>query len=139
MANISARPNGFSSPRQTRRVHWQTVLAECRRSGLTQAEFCRRRGIPPGTLSCWKHKLGGVRGRAGRPATVVAVPARPAFVPVHLTTAPPARPARPNVGPPAWGGELEVMLADGRPLRVRGRVDPEWLGQVVRTLEAGGC
>jgi hypothetical protein len=139
MANTSARPNGFSSPRQTRRVQWQTVLEECRRSGLTQAEFCRQRGIPPGTLSCWKHKLAGARGRAARPAAVVAVSTRPAFVPVHLTATPSPRAARPSVGPPAWGGELEIVLADGRQLRARGRIDPEWLGQVVRTLETGGC
>jgi hypothetical protein len=124
MVTTSARPNVFSPPRQTRRAQWQTVLEECRRSGLSQAEFCRRRGIPPGTLSCWKHKLGGASARGARPAAV-AVPARPGFVPVHLTA--------------AWGGELEIALADGRQVRARGRVDPEWLGQVVRTLERGGC
>ena len=138
MANTSARPNVFSSRRQTRRTQWQTVLEECRRSGLSQAEFCRRRGIPPGTLSCWKHKLEGASGRGARPAAV-AVPARPAFVPVHLTAAAGSSAARFVAGPAAWGSELEITLADGRQVRARGQVDPEWLGQVVRTLERCGC
>jgi hypothetical protein len=137
MANTSARPNGFSSQRQTRRAQWQTILEECRWSGLSQTEFCRRRGIPPGTLSCWKHKLRGAHGRGAR-AAAMAVPARPAFVPVHLTATAPSA-ARFGAGPTAWDGELEITLADGRQVRMRGRVDPEWLGQIVRTLERPGC
>jgi len=138
MANRSARSNVFVSPRQTRRAQWQTVLEECRRSGLSQAEFCRGRGIPPGTLSCWKHKLGGARGRRSRPAAG-AVPARPGFVPVHLTAAAASSAARFVADPAAWDGQLAITLADGRQVRTRGRVDPEWLGQVVRALERRGC
>jgi len=135
MANSSTRPIPVSSPRQARRAHWQTVLEACRRSGLSQAEFCRRRGIPPGTLSCWKHKLARAREHGPRPAAVVA---DPAFVPVRLTATPSPSTTRPVGGLPAWG-ELEIVLVDGRQLRARGPVDPQWLGQVVRTLETLGC
>jgi hypothetical protein len=114
-------------------------LEECRRSGLSQAEFCRRRGIPPGALSCWKHKLAQASRQGRRPAAVVAAPARATFVPVQLTTTPLWNGAEPSAGAAAWGGELEIVLADGRQVRVRGRVDVQWLGQVVRTLETVGC
>jgi hypothetical protein len=89
-------------------------------------------------LSCWKHKLGGARGQGSRLAAV-AVPARPAFVPVHLTASAALSAARFAPEPAAWDGELEIALADGRQVRARGRVDPEWLGQVVRMLERRGC
>lgn len=104
MAKSIARPLPWSSPRQGRCAHWRTVLEECRRSGLSQAEFCRRRGIPPGTLSCWKHKLAQASGRGRRPAAVVAVPARPTFVPVQLTTTPLRNDAEPSAGAAVWGG-----------------------------------
>lgn len=137
MAKTSARPDVVRSARQTRRAQWQMVLEECRGSGLSQAEFCRRRGIPAGTLSCWKHKLKGARGQCSRPAAVATL-ARPAFVPVHLAAAAPSS-ARIVADPAAWDGELEITLVDGRQVRTRGQVDPEWLGQVVRTLERRGC
>jgi hypothetical protein len=138
MANASARPFLFSSPRQGRRAHWQTVLEEFRRSGMSQAEFCRRRGIPPGTLSCWKHKLTRASGRGSRPAAGAPVPARPAFVPVQLTAAPPPSGTLPRGGVTAEGGALEIVLARSRRVRVRGRIDVQWLGQVIRTLETLG-
>jgi hypothetical protein len=139
MANASARPNVFSSPRQTRRAQWQAVLEECRRSGLSQAEFCRRHGIPPGTLSCWKHKLTGASGRGPRRAAGRDGAAGPAFVPVQLTAAPLVSGARAGEGLTAGGGALEIVLAGGRRVHVRGRLDVQWLGQVVRTLETLGC
>jgi hypothetical protein len=36
-------------------------------------------------------------------------------------------------------GEIEIVLKGGRHVRVRGRVDVPWLGQVIRTLETLGC
>lgn len=37
------------------------------------------------------------------------------------------------------GGEIEIVLAGGLRVRVRGRVDVPWLGQVLRTLATRGC
>jgi hypothetical protein len=36
-------------------------------------------------------------------------------------------------------GELEIVLASRRRVRVRGRVDAQWLGDVLRTVETLGC
>ena len=134
-----ARP--APKPTTPRRAYWQAIVEECRRSGLRQGEFCRRRGIPPGTLSCWKHKLAHERAPAAR--AVAAVPARsaepPAFLPVRITagggpsiTTTPGRSTAAAV-------EIEIRLGPDRTVRVRGRVDPHWLGQAIQTLGALGC
>jgi len=136
MANANPRGVSGRSPQPTlsRREYWRALIAECGSSGLSQAEFCRRRVIPPGTLSCWKHKLSREARRARRPsASVPAPPARPAFLPVRVTGPQPPR------ATPDGAGELEIALGSGRLVRVRGRVDAQWLGQVIVALEASRC
>lgn len=135
MAKSKARAVSVPSPpRPTpRRAHWRALLEACRRSGLSQAEFCRRRGIPPGTLAFWKHTLRRP-ARAAQPAR----PAVPRFVPVRVV-APPVDHADAGVST-TGSGEIDILLLDGgRRVRVRGHVDVAWLGQVVRTLETLGC
>ena len=113
-----------------RRAHWRGVLKDCARSGLSQAEFCRRRGIPPGTLAFWKHTLMREAAAPARRAGPSAPP--PAFLPVRIVSAPSAWPA-------AVGGDVEIVLASARVVRVRGPVDVAWLGQLVRALEVAPC
>ena len=36
---------------------WRKRIEACRRSGLSQAEFCRCHGLNQGTFSAWKTKL----------------------------------------------------------------------------------
>lgn len=60
-------------------------------------------------------------------------------MPVPLTAAPAPSGTLPRGGVTAEGGALEIVLARGRRVRVRGRIDVQWLGQVVRTLETLGC
>ena len=53
MASRNGRVLRSASVREAgrpRREHWRVVIEECRRNGLSQAEFCRRRHIPAGTL-----------------------------------------------------------------------------------------
>jgi hypothetical protein len=118
---------------QPRREHWRALLEAQRRSGLSLAAFCRRRGLRPGTLSFWKWKLAReAEAGAGRGATA-------SFVPVQLGVSRRSRESGPLVAPPADLVELEIALADGRLLRVRGRIDPVWLAAVLREVEARGC
>lgn len=119
------------SPAAAHRDSWRALLEEWRRSGLRQAEFCRRRGIPRGTLSCWKHKLAREAQGAVGPAT--SQPAGPAFVPVRIVPPQALSLTRPPEAPRA--GELEIVLGRGRLVRVRGRVEVEWLRQVLGVLE----
>ena len=37
--------------------HWRSVLADLKKSGLTMAEFCSRRGLKPNTLCNWRRTL----------------------------------------------------------------------------------
>ncbi len=136
MANSKARAVSVPSrARPTpRRAHWQALLAACRRSGLSQAEFCRRRGIPAGTLAFWKHTLRRP-ARASQPARRAA----PTFVPVRVA-APPRPVVHASAGAATTGtGEIDILLDGGRRIRVRGQVELAWLRQVVRTLETMGC
>jgi len=57
-----------------RAVYWRRLLADWERSGLSQAEFCRRRGVKAVTFAWWKSRLaqlaqqssdGRRRGEAG--------------------------------------------------------------------------
>ncbi len=127
MANSNARAVSLRRPpsARPRRNYWRALIEECRRSGLRQAEFCRRRGIAPGTLSFWKHKL--------------SHEAPPAFVPVQVVAARrPSGDATAGV-PTDGGGEIEIVLDRGCLVRVRGRVDAAWLGEVLQTLATTRC
>lgn len=127
-----------TAPRpRPRRAHWRALLEACRRSGLSQAEFCRRRVIRPGTLAFWKHTLAR-EARASRSGARRARSAGPPFVPVRVVAGPPPAVALPSVSS-ATGGEVELVLEDGLRVRVRGRVDGPWLGQVIHALERRGC
>jgi len=131
-----AKSNGRAVAPQrasSRRAEWRAVVEECRRSGLSQMAFCRQRGIPPGTFSCWKHKL--TRGRALGRGEAPADAARPPFLPVRVTIPAPAS----GGAAPGGGGEIEIMLSGSRLVRVRGGVDVSWLGQVLELLEGRRC
>jgi hypothetical protein len=131
--------NGSASSSPTARwAQWRAVVAACQRSGLSQVEFCRRRGIAPGTLAFWKYTLKHAAAVGPRPPAAGAQPAptAPAFLPVRVV---PALASPPPSEPLAEAGAVEIVLATGRLVRVRGRVDPAWLGQLVRALDAAPC
>jgi transposase-like protein len=99
----------------------QRVLGQCARSGLTMAEFARRRGISPQTLAWWRHRLRSTaevkseRKAAGTPAR---------FTEVVFDA---------QSGVP---GVVEVVLRNGRVLRVPlAGADAEALRVLVRLLE----
>jgi hypothetical protein len=129
-----------SSVRRPRREHWRALLEAQRRSGLSLAAFCRRRGVRSGTLSFWKWKLTHeAAADAGRGAPARRRSGPPAFVPIQLAAQPGAASLGTLVAPRAEPGELEIALANGRLVRVRGRVDLPELAGVLRTVEALGC
>src|SRR3990167_551606 len=93
MAMATRRVVPVSSPSQPRREYWRALVAAPRGSGLSQAAFCRRRGIPTGTFSFWKWTLAreaGARRAADGPARPVGLlgPCRSARAvgapPIHL-------------------------------------------------------
>ena len=66
------------------RADWRRVLSRQAQSGLSIAEFCRREGLSPQSLSWWRWKL-----REERPAAIpAAAPEGPRFVEIQLPGVP---------------------------------------------------
>lgn len=99
----------------SRETYWRAVLARWKRSGLSVRNFCRAEGLNSGTFYWWRREW----NRRDRP--------QPAFLPVRIL---------PEQGEPA-SGNIEVVLANGRSVRVSAGFDPQTLVRVVELLEGG--
>jgi hypothetical protein len=117
-----------------RTTYWRRILAEWERSGLSQAEFCRRRGIKAVNLAWWKRRLratdgadgGRQAGRAVRSGFVeVAVPRGSASV--RALRAPSSVPT---------SDRYELVLPGGVGLHLPDDFDPERVARLVRELVA---
>jgi len=108
-----------------RRERWQELLRRWEASGLSQAAFCRRHGIPVWKLAWWRKRLAEA-SLAGRPGGRGVAPA-PTFVPVKMVPA--------AVRP----GRLELVLGCGQRLRFPADMDPATLAGIVAALEALPC
>lgn len=114
-----------------RAKHWRRVLWEWERSGLSQAAFCRERGIQAGTLAWWKRQLrqAGVvsrsdsRRRAGGQKRRRSSAARAGFVEVQLSDG-------------ARIGGYEVVVSRGRVIRVPGDFDSQSLSRLIAAVES---
>lgn len=108
-----------TDPRASREGFWRKLVAEQRRSGLSQAEFCRRRGLVPGTFAWWKRELKRRDGGHSRAA-------KSGFVPVRVIE-------RRLTG--ARTCSFDVELRNGRRIRVPNPFDPESLRRLLAVLE----
>ena len=99
--------------------YWREVFRQWDLSGLTRVEFCRRRDLTVTTFDFWRREL---RRRDADPA-VVSRPVAPALVPVTV------------IGMSA----IEVVLRDGRSVRVPAGFDPACLRSVLSVLEGVEC
>ena len=110
---------------------WQRHVDGWARSGLTGVEYAKRHGVSPGVLYAWKHHLSReaapttrVKSRSGRkPSQARRRPVR--FAPAQLA---------PAASPPA--SSLEVVLGNGRVVRITGPVEPTVLSQTLLAVEA---
>jgi hypothetical protein len=112
-------------------LRWNALLHEFRRSGLTQAEFCRRRGLSLHTFR--KHLY---RRPAPKPSPSNSLPADAAdhFLPV--TVLPDPIPVTTAV---ASRQPLELLLGNGRRIAVAPGFDPTTLRQLIATVEETPC
>jgi hypothetical protein len=101
----------------SREPYWRLVVARWKRSGRTVREFCQAEDLNQGTFYWWRREL----NRRDQP--------KPAFLPVRVLVDKPDAPV----------GAIEVVLGNGRCLRVGVGFDPHTLVQVVELLEDGGA
>lgn len=96
--------------------YWRIILARWRRSGLSVRAFCQAEGVSEPKFYSWRRAL--------------EAPAQPppAFLPVDVVGA---------AGVPPALAVIEVVLANGRCLRVRPGFDPHTLVTLVALLETG--
>ena len=119
----------------TKEHFWRQVLARRLASGLSIRAYCQAHGLSEQNFYRWQRVLaqrpdrGPARRRTPRTRSA-AVPngaAVPLFVPIDLD------------GASATRATLEVVLADGRVIRVRPGFDAATLGQLVACLEDRAC
>jgi hypothetical protein len=105
--------------------HWQRTIGEAARSGLSIREFCRQRKITVSHFYWWQRRLGmNVRKRLSRKADGNPNPASFALVSNDLT---------------ATDAGIELVLGDGRRLRIHKGVDGETLRAVLAAMESDQC
>ena len=109
---------------------WNALLNDFRRSGLTQAEFCRRREIslPSFRNHLYKPSLSTSASSDDRSATGAGHP----FLPVTIIPVP-----TPSI--PASQTHLELILSNGRRIAVAPGFDPQTLHHLIAVVEERPC
>jgi hypothetical protein len=112
--------------RQARRK-WEKLICEQGRSGQRVAAFCRERELGASHFYWWKKRLRAAGSEArGAPMT--------RFVEVKLAGAGPECPARDSL--PGGDGRVEILLRNGRSLRVGPGFDPELVRALAAVVES---
>lgn len=110
------------------------LVEEVSRPGASVAAVAGRHGMSPSLLFDWRRQL-----REGTmPGVVGTASGAPALVPVRVVDASPAtaRPEqRPRLERPTKVAMIELVLPNGRLLRVPETIRPEVLGRLAAALE----
>jgi hypothetical protein len=114
-------------------LRWNALLGEFRRSGLTQAEFCQRRGI---SLHSFRKHLYRVPASKPTPANHSSSSAAAQFVPVTILPAPILTTV---ISAAASRQPLELLLSNGRRIAVAPGFDPHTLRQLIAIVEETPC
>jgi hypothetical protein len=119
---------------------WSAIMADFNRSGLTQAEFCRRRHISVSSFRSWlygrRHGFptsGPSESHCPAPASAPAKSPTPDFLPVHIRPDSRIATSDDHVSQPA--AALELVLSDGHFVRVPPGFDAATLHQLLDVLE----
>ena len=111
-------------------LRWNALLDDFRRSGLTQAEFCQRRGI---SIHSFRKRLYQVPTAKPAPANPLSGDVAAAhFLPVTITPDP--IPVTAVSRQP-----LELLLDNGRRIAVAPGFDPQTLRQLITVVEERPC
>ena len=111
-------------------LRWNALLNDFRRSGLTHAEFCQRRGI---SIHSFRKHLYQAPTPKPTPANHLSSDGTTSgFLPV--TILPDPIPATAASGQP-----IELLLSNGRRIAVAPGFDPQTLRQLIAVVEERPC
>ena len=121
MSNIQTVKRAKRRPRRSR-VEWLADVRQWRQSGHSAAEYAQEHDLDAGTLASWASRLKkevGVRRacRSKLEPAFLAVQVRQSRVPLE--------------------GAFEVVLANGRCVRVSGDFDAERVSRLLAAVEGG--
>jgi len=109
-------------------LRWNALLNDFRRSGLTQAEFCERRGI---SIHSFRKRLYRVPTPKSTPASHRSADGTTSgFLPVTIL---------PDPATAASRQPLELCLNNGRRIAVAPGFDPQTLRQLIAVVEERPC
>lgn len=108
------------------RAEWTSEVIEWRGSGLSAAEYAKQRGLNRGTLLWWSRKVG--RSQEQHHAAPRAASGPVTFVPVRVRE-------EPLESASSGQGSIEIILCNGRRVRIAGAVDGGTLGRVLDAAE----
>jgi hypothetical protein len=123
----TARDNRTVKRPSRTKAEWVEEVARWRASGQSARAYASVRGLNPGTLAVWASRLGpvvGVDEPAGETGKV-------RFLPVRVAPSPSARAT-------SGRGEIEVILVNGRRVRISGEFDAEVVAKLLEIAERGG-
>ena len=108
-----------------KREQWRRLIAEAARSGTSIREFCRQRKVTEPQFCAWRARLNGkVHGAARRRALATAKRATFALV---------------SDAPGEMDAGIELVLSDGRRVRIRRGVDEQALRTVLAAVGSAAC
>ena len=107
------------------RAEWTSEVNEWRGSGLNAANYAKQRGLNRGTLLWWSRKVGRSHEEHHAVPRSAAVPVT--FVPVRVREEP--------LESASDQGSIEIILCNGRRVRIAGAVDGGILGRVLDAAE----
>jgi hypothetical protein len=105
-----------------KRRFWEAQLGAWQRSGLTQAEYCRRQGLRRRLFCAWKRRLSGAPQKDASPVRFIPVAIRP-----DVGTALPDLRVAPNA-------QLTVVTDGGYRIEVGDGFAPDTLSRLLSTL-----
>ena len=111
-------------------LRWNALLHDFRRSGLTQAEFCRRRQISLHSLR--KHLYQPIPSQPASSDDRSSASADHHFLPVTIL-------ADPIPSTNASQPHLELILSNGRRIAVAPGFDPQTLRRLIAFVEGRPC
>ncbi len=108
-----------------RRDHWRKLIAQAARSGTSIRAFCGERGVTEAQFYAWRARLNGkAQGVARRRALREAKAATFALV---------------SDAPGTLDAGIELVLADGRRVRISRGVDEATLRTVLSAVGSAPC